>query len=69
MIQKQILIEGTLAACPACGCQPKHYHTLGADKHHLECPPCGLRTAKMPTFQQAVELWEASDTTRMAVRA
>lgn len=69
MIQRQIHIDGTLAACPGCGKQPKHYHVLGKDLHLLECPPCGLRTAKMATFQQAVELWEANDTTRMAVRA
>jgi hypothetical protein len=69
MIQRQIKIEGTLAGCPGCGKQPKHYHVLGRDQHLLECYPCGLRTAKMPTLQQAIELWEAQDTARFAVRA
>ena len=69
MIQKQVIIEGTLATCPGCGRQPRHYHVLGVDTHFLECSPCGLRTAKMPTLQQAIELWEAQDTTRLAVRA
>lgn len=69
MIQRQVPIEGTLAACPGCGRQPRHYHVLGKDLHLLECSPCSLRTAKMPTLQQAIELWESQDTTRMAVRA
>jgi hypothetical protein len=69
MVQYMIKIEGELAKCPGCGRQPRAYHTRGRDQYHLECAPCGLRTAKMGTMQEAVAQWEASETTRMAVRA
>lgn len=55
--------SGLLAACPGCGKQPKHILRLGKNLHFLECPPCGTRTAKFPTAQQAVEAWEAHETT------
>jgi Zn ribbon nucleic-acid-binding protein len=61
-IQRQIPIEGTLAACPTCRKQPKHYVTLGKELHHLECPPCGTRTPKFSTFGAAVEKWESAET-------
>ena len=68
MIQTQIKIEGQLAQCPGCGKQPRAYHVLGKNLYLLECYPCGLRTAKQPTMQQAVEQWEAQESMR-AVRA
>ena len=57
MIQVQHTIAGELAACK-CGRQPKHFETLGKGLHHLECPPCDLRTAKHESFQEAVAAWE-----------
>ena len=57
MTQRQIRINGELNQC-SCGKQPKHYQQLGKDTHFLECPPCGVRTAKYPTFQEAVSDWE-----------
>lgn len=66
MIQRQMKIEGELAGCPGCGRQPKHYHVLGKNMHFLECAPCGLRTARMSSLQEAIALWEAQDTQRMA---
>ena len=56
--QHQIRIEGELAAC-RCSKQPKHYHEPGRDLHFLECSPCGVRTGKFATFQEAVAQWEA----------
>jgi len=69
MWQQQHPINGSLAGCPSCDRQPKLYHVAGKDLYFLECAPCGLRTAKMPTRQQAVEMWESQDMTRFAVRA
>jgi len=66
-MQREERMTGSLAAC-RCGKQPKHYVTLGKDLHHLECPPCGLRTAKLPTLQEAVECWEAQGTEQFDVR-
>lgn len=54
-------MSGQLTPCPK-GHQPKHYHVRGADLHFLECSPCGTRTAKYDTFQQAVEAWEQTNT-------
>lgn len=61
LISRQHKIAGSFTGCPGCGKQPKHFETLGRNLHHLECSPCNLRTLKMPTLQQAVELWEAQD--------
>lgn len=69
MVQYSVKIEGQLAGCPGCSRQPRAYHVRGKDLYLLECSPCGLRTAKMPTLQEAVAQWEANETTRMAVRA
>ena len=69
MIQQQIQIEGQLAACPGCGRQPKAYYVRGKGLHILECAPCGLHTAKMPTMQESVALWEAMETKRLVARA
>lgn len=60
MVQQQMKLEGQLAGCPSCQRQPKHYYVYGKGLHLLECAPCGLRTAKMPTLQQAVEAWEGN---------
>lgn len=60
MIQTNVRIEGQLAAC-SCGRQPKHWFVRGKNLHFLECSPCGERTSKHPTFQQAVEAWEARE--------
>lgn len=67
MIQVEEKIEGQLAPCKGCGRQPRHYLVRGRGQHLLECAPCGTRTAKLPTFQQAVEAWEADE--RVAVMA
>lgn len=61
-MQREVKIEGELSGCPGCGRQPKHIVSLGKGLHHLECPPCCVRTAKCTTLQEAVELWEANDT-------
>lgn len=66
MVQVMVPIEGTLAACPSCGRQPRHYEVRGKGTHLLECAPCNSRTPKFPTFQQAVEAWEAGDRARLA---
>lgn len=61
-MQREIKIEGTLAACRGCKGQPRHILTLGRNLHHLECCPCGVRTAKCATLQEAVQHWEANET-------
>jgi len=67
-MQRQIPITGELTPCK-CGRQPKHYESLGRQVHHLECSPCGTRTPKMPTFQQAVEHWEQATIEHFSLRA
>lgn len=59
MIQTSRRLSGLIAPCPTCDRQPLHVHVRGPDKHYLECPPCELRTARVPTLQQAVEAWES----------
>ena len=61
MIQQQQRIDGQLSAC-RCERQPKHYFLRGPSTHFLECSPCGVRTAKYATFQEAVEAWEGRHT-------
>jgi len=61
-MDRMIRIDGTLAACHTCSGQPKHFETrMRGGLHHLECPACRVRTARFPTFQQAVEAWEAKE--------
>ena len=60
-MQRQLKIEGTLAAC-TCGRQPRHWlDQRGGGLHFLECSPCGTRTPSFPTFNEAVEFWERHD--------
>jgi hypothetical protein len=61
-MQREVKITGKLAACRGCGGQPRHINTIGKDLHHLECCPCGVRTPKCATLQQAVEHWEVNET-------
>lgn len=56
-MERQIKIEGQLNPSPA-GMQPRAYFTQGRALYHLECSACGLRTAKLPTMQEAVAAWE-----------
>lgn len=58
MIQTLRPIPGPLTGCPQCGRQPKHCHVLGRDLHSLECPPCELRTARLPNIAAAIAAWE-----------
>jgi len=61
-MQRQVKIEGTLAECPACKRQPKHWLDMRqGGTHALECSPCGTRTPLFSTFQEAVEYWERHD--------
>ena len=65
MIQRDVKINGKLAACPTptCGKQPRHIQH-GLHLHSLECPPCQTSTGRFNTFQEAIERWEAQDTTQ-----
>lgn len=67
MTQRQIRIDGELTACK-CNRQPKHYVHMGKDLHFLEYPPCGVRTGKFDTFQEAVEQWEAQHVETFSTR-
>jgi hypothetical protein len=58
MTQRQIKIEGQLAACSTCGHQPHHYEIQGKHTHFLECSPCRMRTSAFSSLQEAVEAWE-----------
>lgn len=63
-------MTGTLAACPGCGGQPMHVERFGyGGTHWLECPPCGTRTPKFQTLNEAVEAWERSETKQQGVAA
>lgn len=62
MIQDQVHLEGRLAECSGCGRQPRAYFVRGKGLHLLECAACGMRTAKLPTMQEAVAQWEAQET-------
>lgn len=65
-LQEQTRISGTLTACD-CGRQPKAWHARGKGLFFLECSPCGERTAKYPTLNQAIDAWEVR-TERLAIR-
>lgn len=67
MIQEQIKVEGQFAPC-ICGRQPRIYRVRGRELFLLECAPCGTRTPKLPTLQQAVEAWEAGERVAMLAR-
>lgn len=60
MIQRARKLPGAIAPCPCCGKQP--FVVEQARLVFLECPPCGSRTAKRETLQEAVASWEASET-------
>lgn len=59
MIQRQHKIEGEVAPCK-CGRQPRAY-AVGHRLWMLECSPCGVRTAKRETLQEALEDWSAAE--------
>lgn len=59
-MQVEKKLEGRLTAC-RCGKQPMHVHTRGRELHHLECPPCQVRTQKFESLQLAVEAWERQE--------
>jgi hypothetical protein len=59
-MQRVIRHTGLFAAC-ACGRQPKHISERWDRAHWMECPPCGVRTAKFGTAQEAVAAWEAQE--------
>jgi transcription elongation factor Elf1 len=69
-MQRQIKIDGVLSPCPRCGKQPKHWlDARQGGQHTLECSPCGMAsTAPYPTFQQAVESWEAQSVTQARIQ-
>ena len=69
MIQYEIKIDGKLANCPSCGRQPRVYGVRGKEQRLLECAPCGIRTAKLPTMQEAVAMWERQETQPVRARA
>lgn len=56
-MERQVKIEGQLTPSPA-GMQPRAYLTQGRGLYHLECSASGLRTAKVPSMQEAVAQWE-----------
>lgn len=68
-MQKQVKIEGTVAACRGCGRQPKVYNCLGPGTYFLECSVCGVRTAKHPALQLALEDWETGERVQLLVAA
>jgi len=68
-MQQQIKIEGSLAECPGCKSQPKHYLWHGKDVHFIECAPCGTRTPSFPTFNEAVEYWERQQVSHIRGKA
>lgn len=68
MIQTLRPIPGPLTGCPQCDRQPKHCHVRGRDLHSLECPPCGLRTARLSSFSDALTAWEDIPRARTALR-
>ena len=68
-MERQVKIQGTIAACPKCGRQPKHYAvSRNGGLHFVECSPCLTRTPSFPTFQQAVEFWERHETQAIQFR-
>lgn len=62
-------LPGEVTACPGCSRQPFHVHHRGKDLHSMECPRCGITTARFITTQQSVEAWEAQATTHLPNRA
>lgn len=61
---------GTFARCTTCRTEPRHVLTLGrreheaavamgpgGTRHHLECCPCGRKTARYTTLDAAVSEW------------
>jgi hypothetical protein len=61
MIQVAVPLVEALSPC-SCGRQPRHYNVRGKDLHFLECSPCGTRTAKHATYQEAMGSWESNST-------
>lgn len=59
-------LGGPVRPC-TCGKQPKHIYTKGRDLHALECPPCGVRTARFPMLSLALQAWETSTVVALAV--
>jgi hypothetical protein len=65
-MQRVIRHDGLFAGCPSCAKQPKHIAEKWDRFHWFECPPCGVRTAKFGSAQEAAAAWEAQDTVRIA---
>lgn len=65
---------GFFATCSACAREPKHIVSFGTtsreplltialpdgQRHHLECNPCGRRTAKQPSIDAAYAEWNTA---------
>ena len=54
-------------SAPLCSCGRKalHVETLGRKLHHLECPPCRVRTAKCKSLADAIAAWIAPNKTAL----
>ena len=59
MIQRMHPMTGEVCPCK-CGKQP-HAYSVGHHLWMLECSPCGVRTAKRASLQEALEDWSASE--------
>jgi len=63
-VEKISRLQGQIAACPGCGHQPMYVQNkIRGGQHWLECPPCGTRTSRFGTLNEAVESWERADVT------
>lgn len=63
-------LRGQIAACPGCGRQPMYVQNkIRGGQHWLECPPCGTRTSRFGTLNEAVESWERAETKHHGVAA
>jgi|JI10StandDraft_1071094.scaffolds.fasta_scaffold2495550_2 hypothetical protein len=61
-------LSGTLTSC-ACERQPMHVERRGyGGTHWLECPPCGTRTPRFPSLNEAVEAWERAEYSPLRTR-
>jgi len=67
MIQTQIKFEGQVAPCAGCSRQPRAYNVRGKNLFFLECAGCGVRTAKHPAMQLALDDWEAGERVNFSV--
>lgn len=69
MIQRQVTKHGLqLRACRSCSKEPKLWFTSGTNRYHVECYPCGVRTARTPTMVEAAALWGQQQTEKITPR-